>query len=67
MAVALIHFLILLLVIGLFFWLAVWVLGLIGIAIPQRVLQIVAAIVFLIILLWFMQAFLSGGRIPQLW
>ena len=57
-------FLIWLLVLGLIFWIAVWVLGLLGIAIPPRVIQIVAAIVFLIILLWFVQAFVSGGHLP---
>ncbi len=61
MLVAVINFLILLLVIGLIFWLVVWVLGLLGIPIPPMVLKIVGAIIFLVILLWFIQAFVAGG------
>lgn len=61
---AVIMFLIWLLVLGLVFWLVVWVLGLLGIAIPPRVVQIVAAIIFLIILLYFVQAVL-GGSAPR--
>jgi hypothetical protein len=61
---AVIMFLIWLLVLGLVFWLVVWVLGLLGIPIPPRVVQIVGAIIFLILLLYFVQA-VMGGHLPR--
>jgi len=69
MLAAVIWLLIYLLVIGLVFYLAVWVLGLLGITIPDPVIKIVGAIIFLIVLLWFVQAVMSGapvgfGRLP---
>ena len=67
MLTAIISFLIWLLVIGLIFYLVVWVLGILGIPIPPRAVQIVGAIVFLILLLWFVQAVMSGGHVPTLW
>lgn len=66
MLVTIINFCIFLLVIGLCFALVVWVLGLIGVPIPMQVMKIVGAIVFLIVLLWFLQAVLGGGHFPRL-
>lgn len=64
MVEAVIMFLIWLLVIGLVFWVVVWVLGILGIPIPPRVVQIVGAIIFLILLLYFLQA-VMGGTLPK--
>ncbi len=66
MLVTVINFLIWLLVIGLCFFLVVWVLGLLGIPIPAQALKIVGAIVFLLILLWFVQSVMSGAHPPRL-
>ncbi len=63
---AVIWLLIWLLVLGLVFYLVVWVLGILGIAIPPQVVKIVGAIIFLIVLLWFVQAVLGGSGIPRL-
>jgi uncharacterized membrane protein len=63
MLTAVIWLLIYLLVLGLVFYLAVWVLELLGIAIPPNVVKIVGAIVFLIVLLWFVQAVMSGSPV----
>jgi hypothetical protein len=49
--------LITLLIVALMFAVIVWVLGLFGIAVPQRILQIVGAIIVLMLLL----AWLGGG------
>jgi len=68
MLAAIISFLIWLLVLGLVFYLVVWVLGLLGIPAPPMVIKIVGAIVFLIVLLWFMQTVLGhAGGLPTLW
>lgn len=63
-----INFLIWLLVLGLVFYLVVWVLGLLGIPVPAQVIKIVGAIVFLLVLLWFVQTLMSGGggHVPRL-
>ncbi len=61
MLTAVISLLIWLLILGLVFYLVVWVLGILGIAIPDQAIKIVGAIIFLIVLLWFVQAMLSGG------
>lgn len=61
---AVIWLLIYLLVLGLIGWLVIWVLGLIGVPVPQRVIQIVGAIIFLIVLLWFLSAVLGGAHFP---
>jgi uncharacterized membrane protein len=61
MLTAVISLLIWLLILGLVFYLCVWVLGLLGISIPDQVVKIVGAIIFLIVLLWLVQAMLSGG------
>lgn len=61
-----ITFCIWLLIIGLCFALVVWVLGLIGVPVPMQAVKIVGAIVFLIVLLWFVQAMLGGGSLPRL-
>lgn len=51
--------------IGLAFVVVIWVLGLLGIEVPQRIAKIVGAIIFLLILIWFLQAVLSGGHLPR--
>lgn len=63
-----INFLIWLLVLGLVFYLVVWVMGLLGIPVPAQVIKIVGAIVFLLVLLWFVQTLMSGGsgHVPRL-
>lgn len=67
MIITLIHFLIWLLILGLCFWLAIWVLGMFGITVPPQIIRIVGAIVFLVVLLWFLQVVLSGGgHFPRL-
>ncbi len=66
MLVLVINFLIWLLILGLVFYLVVWVLGLLGIPIPGQVIKIVGAIIFLLILLWFAQAVLGGGHFPRM-
>lgn len=67
MLVTVINFLIWLLVLGLVFYLVIWVLGLLGIPIPAQAIKIVGAIIFLLVLLWFIQAVLAGGgHVPRL-
>lgn len=66
MLATVINFCIFLLIIGLCFAIVVWVLGILGIAVPLRIMQIGGAIVFLIVLLWFVQAVLGGGHFPHL-
>ena len=66
MLTTVINFLIVLLILGLVFYLVIWVLGLLGIAVPTQVMRIIGAIIFLIILLWFLQAVLGGGHFPKL-
>lgn len=66
MLTTIINLLILLLIVGLLFYLVIWVLGLLGIAVPTQVMRIIGAIIFLIILLWFLQAVLGGGSFPKL-
>jgi hypothetical protein len=49
----------------LIFALCVWVLrDILGIAIPMHILKIVGAIIFLVVLLWFIAALLGGGSFP---
>jgi hypothetical protein len=53
------------LVIGLVFALVVWVLrDILGLPIPMHVLKIVGAIIFLVVLLWFIAAVVGGGSFP---
>lgn len=66
MVESVIVFCIWLLVIGLCFALVIWVLGLIGVPVPMQAVKIVGAIVFLIVLLYFVQAILGGGGVPRL-
>lgn len=66
MLITVINFCILLLVIGLCFAIVIWVLGIIGVPVPPQIIKIVGAIVFLIVLLWFVQAVLGGGHFPRL-
>lgn len=66
MIVTVINFLIWLLVLGLVFYLVIWVLGLLGIPVPAQAIKILGAILFLVILLWFVQAMLSGGHFPRM-
>jgi len=50
------------LVIGLVMALVVWVLrDVLGIAVPMHILKIVGAIVFLLVILWFVATVLGGG------
>ena len=66
MLTTVINFLIVLLILGLVFYLFVWILGLLGIPVPTQVMRIIGAIIFLIILLWFLQAVIGGGSFPKL-
>ena len=66
LALAILEFCLILLIIGGAFYVLVWVLGLLGIAIPPRVLQFIAAIVFILILIWVIQAVMGGGGLPRL-
>ena len=55
-----------LLIIGLCFAIVIWVLNLLGIPVPMNIVKIVGAIIFLIVLLWFVQSVMSGGHLPRL-
>jgi len=66
MLVAVINFCILLLVLGLCFAVVIWVLGVIGVPVPMQVMKILGAIVFLIVLLWFLKVVLGGGHFPSI-
>jgi hypothetical protein len=57
---AVIMFGIWILVIGLCFAIVIWVLQIVGIPVPMHIIKIVGAIVFLIVLLYFVQAVMSG-------
>lgn len=50
-----------LLFLGLAFFVLQWVLGILGITIPPRVMQILGAIVVVLVLIWFVQAIMGGG------
>lgn len=63
---SIIWLLIYLLVLGLVFYLIVWVLGILGITVPPNVMKIVGAIIVLLVILWFIQAVLGGGGVPRL-
>lgn len=66
MLVLIINLLIWLLLLGLCFYLVIWVLGILGIAVPLKVMQIVGAIIALIVILYFVQAIMgSGGHFPR--
>ena len=52
---SIISLLIYLVVIGIVFWLAVYVLGAIGVAVPPRVIQLIGVLVLLLVILWFIQ------------
>ena len=54
-----------LLLLGLAFFVLMWVLGILGIALPPRVLQILGAIVVVLVLIWFVRAVMGGG-LPKL-
>jgi hypothetical protein len=64
MLAAVIWLLIYILILGLIGYLIIWVLGVLGIPVPQRVIQIVGVIVVLLVILWFVQAVLGGGSFP---
>ena len=50
------------LVVGLVMALVVWVLrDVLGIAVPMHILKIVGAIIFLLVILWFVATVLGGG------
>lgn len=66
MLTAVISLCIWLLILGLCFAIVIWVLNLIGVPVPMHIVKIVAAIVFLIVLLYFVQAMLGGGHFPRL-
>lgn len=55
-----------LLLLGLAFFVLQWVLGILGITIPPRVMQILGAIVVVLVLIWFVQAIMGGGGLPRL-
>lgn len=42
-------------------WLVLWVLGQVGVTLPEPIVRIIWVIVVLLVLLWFVQAFLGGG------
>ena len=66
--VAVIHFLLYLLLIGLIFALVIWVIrDILEWPVSQKAIKIIGAILFLLVLLWFIQAFMPGGHpIPRL-
>ncbi len=53
MLVAVLYFLGYCLLIAAVFWLVIWVLGLIGIPVPMRPIQLVGAALFIFMLIWF--------------
>lgn len=53
MVVWLLNVLITLVLLGIVFYLAVTILGALGLAVPQRVQQLIALLVLLLVLLWF--------------
>ena len=67
MLAAVISLCIWLLIIGLCFAIIIWVLGLIGVPVPMNVVKIVGAIIFLIVLLWFVQGMVGGHSSLPSW
>ncbi len=63
MLIALLYFLAYCLLIGAIFWLVVWVLGLLGIAIPTRPLQLIGAAIFLLLLIGFLSQWPAFPRL----
>jgi len=66
MLINILYFLAWCLLIGAIFWLVVWVLGLLGIPVPSRPLQLIGAAIFLLMLIWFIQVMMGGGHFPRL-
>ena len=54
--------------IGLGYLVLMWALGLFGIVIPARWLQVIAAIIMVLVLIWFVSQIAGGGGVhfPQL-
>lgn len=66
MLINILYFLAYCLLLGAVFWLAIWVLGLLGIPVPQRPMQLLGAALFLLMLIWFIQVTIGGGHVPRL-
>ena len=66
LVIAVAYFLLYLLLLGLCFALVLWVLRIIGVPVDPRVIQILGAIVFLLVLIWFVQTMMSSGSHPRL-
>ena len=66
MITAIITLLIYICVLALVVYLIIWVLGVIGVPLPAKVIQILWVIVALIALLFVVQVLLGGGGLPKL-
>ena len=65
---ALLYLALIILCIGLGYFVLMWALGIVGITVPPRVLQLVFAIIVVIILIWFVGDIVGSGglRIPSI-
>lgn len=65
---ALLYLALIILAVGLGYYVVVWALGIAGITINPRILQFLGAIVVVLILIWFVGEIMSSGgvRLPSL-
>jgi hypothetical protein len=60
---ALLYLALIILCIGLGYFVVTWALGIVGITIPPRVIQFVFAIIVVVVLIWFVGEIMAGGGI----
>lgn len=65
-AIMILNLCLILLIVGLAAVVLIWVLGMIGVSIPPRVIQILGAIVFVMVLIWFLGAISGKGHFPTI-
>lgn len=65
---ALLYLALIILCVGLGYIVVMWALGIFGIVIPPRILQVVFAIIIVLVLIWFIGDLVGGGglRVPSL-
>lgn len=64
---ALLYLALIILAIGLGYYVVVWALGIAGITINPRILQFIGAIIVVLLLIWFVGEIMAGGgvRLPS--
>ncbi len=65
---ALLYLALIILVVGLGYYVVTWALGIVGIVIPPRAIQFIFAIIVVLLLIWFVTEIMGSGglRLPNL-